>query len=88
MREWTAQRSAPGRLAASDDDTSRGRSCLDVSDSRRTQVLEDVFDKGRLGNGCNGPQFAATSRRNLSTTLRHSPLQFTVQDLLSLDWVG
>ena len=26
--------------------------------------------------------------RNLSTTLRHSPLQFTVQDLLSLDWVG
>ena len=27
-------------------------------------------------------------QRNLSTTLRHSPLQFTVQDLLSLDWVG
>ena len=26
--------------------------------------------------------------RSLSTTLRHSPLQFTVQDLLSLDWVG
>ena len=30
----------------------------------------------------------ATAQRNLSTTLRHSPLQFTVQDLLSLDWVG
>ena len=28
------------------------------------------------------------AERNLSTTLRHSPLQFTVQDLLSLDWVG
>ena len=29
-----------------------------------------------------------SEERNLSTTLRHSPLQFTVQDLLSLDWVG
>ena len=31
---------------------------------------------------------ARVALRNLSTTLRHSPLQFTVQDLLSLDWVG
>ena len=52
MREWTAQASRPRvDLAASDDESSRGRSWLDVSDSRRTQVLEDVFDKGGLGNG-------------------------------------
>ena len=35
-----------------------------------------------------GPGIGLEVPRNLSTTLRHSPLQFTVQDLLSLDWVG
>ena len=34
------------------------------------------------------PNVIAHKGRSLSTTLRHSPLQFTVQDLLSLDWVG
>ena len=39
--------------------------------------LSIIESRGRVGD-----------ERNLSTTLRHSPLQFTVQDLLSLDWVG
>ena len=48
---------------------------------------EDVGDQlSGVWAGLAGPIDEAF--RSLSTTLRHSPLQFTVQDLLSLDWVG
>ena len=74
-----ASRSAPGRLAASDDESSRGRSCLDVSDSRRTQVLEDVFDKGGLGNGGNGRQFAATAVDQVDRSMANTRFNRAIQ---------
>ena len=58
-------------------------------ESLHSQVRKSIRNKGHFLN-----DEAATKliwlalRRSLSTTLRHSPLQFTVQDLLSLDWVG
>ena len=67
VRERTAQHSsATGRLAASGDDPSRWGSCLDVPDSRRTPVLEDMFNEGGLGNGGASRLTAEGTSRNAS----------------------
>ena len=58
---------------------SRWRSCLEVPGSRRAQVLEDVCDKGGLGNGGNGPQFAATSRGQVDRLMANTRFNRAIQ---------
>ena len=80
MSEWSAQ---TVRLRVDWQRQTRryeqGRSCPDVSDSRGTQVLVDVFDKGGLGNSGNGPQFAATSHRQVDRSMANTRFNRAIQ---------
>ena len=67
------------------------RARLRFLEAKEERLAEPRGVLARLPHYCSGcPHNTSTKlpARNLSTTLRHSPLQFTVQDLLSLDWVG
>ena len=78
-REAVALAGHPGQtIAGVAEDLGVGANLL----GRWKRELSEHGQQAFVGQGI------ARDERNLSTTLRHSPLQFTVQDLLSLDWVG
>ena len=78
---------------ASEDGVTDKGVCEELGISeRQLRRWRDQFrllgDEAFPGQGRARDEELAELKRSLSTTLRHSPLQFTVQDLLSLDWVG